>query len=288
MTEKQIIKKSNEDQFDLFGFSDEESGEVKTNSNYATLENTNHNYTIVQGELGTKLFLQNLLNQTSVCFDTETTGIDALNAELVGLSFSWEKGKAFYVPFSENQDHAQQLIEKFRPFFENQDIEAWSIATDTQYALKRDPTTRVGLSANVASGDRSPNDNKFGTFNAMFPRGNYFSELATLGPRNFYNVQPYFTLQPLPAIEVTTAVNFYWRLSTKDGVYGPGGNALKVDSGSDLRYVATEFSFTTTFNYTDATKLSLVYGRSFPAALVQQTGNRGATDYFEITAKVLF
>lgn len=172
--------------------------------------------------------------------------------------------------------------------FENQDIEAWSIATDTQYTLKRHPTTRVGLSANVASGDRSPNDNKFGTFNAMFPRGNYFSELATLGPRNFFNVQPYFTVQPAPAIEVTTAVNFYWRLSTKDGVYGPGGNVLKVDSGSDLRYVATEFSFTTTFNYTDATKLSLVYGRSFPAALVQQTGNRGATDYFEITAKFLF
>lgn len=172
--------------------------------------------------------------------------------------------------------------------FDNQDIEAWSIATDTQYALERDPTTRVGLSANVASGDKSPNDDKFGTFNAMFPRGNYFSELATLGPRNFYNIQPYFTLQPLPAIEVTTAVNFYWRLSTKDGVYGPGGNILNVDSGSDLRYVATEFSFNTTFNYTDATKLSLVYGRSFPAALVQQTGNRGATDYFEITAKVLF
>ena len=42
---KQITKKSNEDQFDLFGFSDEESGEVKTNSFYATLETTNHNYT---------------------------------------------------------------------------------------------------------------------------------------------------------------------------------------------------------------------------------------------------
>ncbi|WP_460574030.1 DNA polymerase I [Flavobacterium koreense] len=131
---KQITKKSNEDQFDLFGFSDEESGEVKTNSNYATLENTNHNYTIIQGELGTKLFLQNLLNQTSVCFDTETTGIDALNAELVGMSFSFEKGKAFYVPFPENQEEAQVLVDKFKPFFESESIE--KIGQNIKYDLK--------------------------------------------------------------------------------------------------------------------------------------------------------
>ena len=131
---KTVAKKSNEDQFDLFGFSDEESGEVKTNSNYATLENTNHNYTIIQGDLGTKLFLQNLLNQTSVCFDTETTGIDALNAELVGMSFSWQKGEAFYVPFPENQEEAQVLVDKFKPFFENENIE--KIGQNIKYDLK--------------------------------------------------------------------------------------------------------------------------------------------------------
>jgi len=131
---KQITKKSNEDQFDLFGFSDEESGEVKTNSFYATLETTNHNYTIIQGDLGTKLFLQNLLNQTSVCFDTETTGIDALNAELVGMSFSWQKGEAFYVPFPENQEEAQVLVDKFKPFFENENIE--KIGQNIKYDLK--------------------------------------------------------------------------------------------------------------------------------------------------------
>ncbi|MEI7508938.1 MAG: DNA polymerase I [Flavobacterium sp.] len=131
---KAPVKKSNEDQFDLFGFSDEESGEIKTNSHYATLENTNHNYTIIQGDLGTKLFLQNLMNQTSVCFDTETTGIDALNAKLVGMSFSWQKGEAFYVPFPENQEEAQTLIEKFKPFFESENIE--KIGQNIKYDLK--------------------------------------------------------------------------------------------------------------------------------------------------------
>jgi DNA polymerase-1 len=131
---KAPAKKTNEDQFDLFGFSDEESGEEKSHSHYATLENTNHNYTIIQGELGTKLFLQNLLNQTSVCFDTETTGIDALNAELVGMSFSWQKGEAFYVPFSENQEEAQTLVDKFKPFFESESIE--KIGQNIKYDLK--------------------------------------------------------------------------------------------------------------------------------------------------------
>ena len=80
----------------MFGFSDDSDEPTANHSYYATLENTTHFYQIIQGDLPVKLLLQNLLNQTSVCFDTETTGIDALNAELVGMSFSFEKGKGFY------------------------------------------------------------------------------------------------------------------------------------------------------------------------------------------------
>jgi DNA polymerase-1 len=131
---KAPAKKSNEDQFDLFGFSDDSDEPTANHSYYATLENTTHFYQIIQGDLPVKLLLQNLLNQTSVCFDTETTGIDALNAELVGMSFSFEKGKGFYVPFPENQEEAQTLIEKFRPFFENESIE--KIGQNIKYDLK--------------------------------------------------------------------------------------------------------------------------------------------------------
>ena len=128
------IKKSNDEQFDLFGFSDESDAPAMQHSYFATLENTPHFYQTIQGDLPTKLLLQNLLGQTSVCFDTETTGLDALNAELVGLSFSFEKGKGFYVPFPENQEEAQALIEKFRPFFENEIIE--KIGQNLKYDLK--------------------------------------------------------------------------------------------------------------------------------------------------------
>ena len=125
----------NEEQFDLFGSAiSEESSEVAHHQFYKTLENTEHSYQIIQGELGLKLLLQNLQNQKSVCFDTETTGLDALHAELVGISFSYEKGKGFYVPFPENQAEAKKLMEKLLPFFENDGIE--KIGQNLKYDLK--------------------------------------------------------------------------------------------------------------------------------------------------------
>ena len=123
-----------EEQFDLFGSAIDEGADETRRQYYNTLENTTHSYQIIQGDLGIKLLLQNLQNQTSVCFDTETTGLDALHAELVGISFSYEKGKGFYIPFPENQTEAQSLVEKLVPFFENETIE--KIGQNLKYDLK--------------------------------------------------------------------------------------------------------------------------------------------------------
>ena len=131
---KVIPKKSSEDQFDLFGFYDDASDEATTKTGFANLENTPHSYQIIQGDLGIRLLLDNLNKQTSVCFDTETTGINTLHAELVGLSFAAAKGQGFYVPFPENQEDAQALAAKFIPFFENEGIE--KIGQNIKYDLK--------------------------------------------------------------------------------------------------------------------------------------------------------
>ncbi|MEO7975717.1 DNA polymerase I [Flavobacterium sp.] len=124
----------NDDQFDLFGGDSTTNENPERTSFYDTLESISHSYQAIQGNLGIKLLLQNLLTQPSVCFDTETTSLDALNAELVGISFSYEKGKAFYVPFPESKEEAQILIDKFRPFFENEKIE--KIGQNLKYDLK--------------------------------------------------------------------------------------------------------------------------------------------------------
>ncbi len=133
---KAPAKKTNDEQFDLFGFYDDSEATPSPlgKAGMGTLENTEHFYQSIQGDFAVKLLLQNLMNQTSVCFDTETTGIDALNAELVGMSFSFEKGKAFYVPFPENREEAQVLVDKFKPFFKSENIE--KIGQNIKYDLK--------------------------------------------------------------------------------------------------------------------------------------------------------
>jgi len=121
-------------QFSLFGGDSEPSAEATVLNTRNTIATTEHFYQTVQPGMGTKLFIQNLMKQTSVCFDTETTGLNPLTAELVGIAFSWEKGKGFYLPFPENKTEAQEIIELVRPFFENEQIE--KIGQNLKYDIK--------------------------------------------------------------------------------------------------------------------------------------------------------
>lgn len=123
-----------EGQFSLFGNDGDASDAIKSYNSRATIENTEHFYQTVQAGMGTKLFLQNLMKQKSVCFDTETTSLNPLEAELVGIAFSWEKGKGFYIPFPENREQAQQLLEELRPFFEDESIQ--KIGQNLKYDIK--------------------------------------------------------------------------------------------------------------------------------------------------------
>lgn len=122
-----------EQQFSLFdeGAADEQN--VHTGF-YKNLENTDHHYQAVQGNMAVNLLLRDLLKQPSVSFDTETTGVCTLTAELVGLSFSWESGKGFYVPVPADRNEAQELVNKFIPFFEDENIE--KIGQNLKYDLQ--------------------------------------------------------------------------------------------------------------------------------------------------------
>ncbi|WP_339894545.1 DNA polymerase I [uncultured Algibacter sp.] len=122
-------------QFSLFG-ADPSSAEAPTENTLQrkTAENSSHFYQSVASGMATKLFIKNLMNQPAVCFDTETTGLNPLTAELVGIAFSWEVGKGFYLPFSEDRHEAQELIEQLRPFFESETIE--KIGQNLKYDIK--------------------------------------------------------------------------------------------------------------------------------------------------------
>jgi DNA polymerase-1 len=121
-------------QFSLFGTNPSEETETVSEYTRKTAQTTSHFYQSVAPGMATKLFIKNLMQQTSVCFDTETTSINPITAELVGIAFSWEVGKGFYMPFPENRDEAQELIEQLRPFFENDTIE--KIGQNLKYDIK--------------------------------------------------------------------------------------------------------------------------------------------------------
>ena len=110
-------------QFSLFGGNTSNSEETTSEHTRKTAETSSHFYQSIAPGMATKLFVKNLMSQTCVCFDTETTGVNPLVAELVGIAFSWETGKGFYMPFPENKNETQNLIEILRPFFENENIE---------------------------------------------------------------------------------------------------------------------------------------------------------------------
>ncbi|KAA1245106.1 DNA polymerase I [Aquimarina sp. RZ0] len=121
-------------QFSLFGGAEENTAENVSTSGRKTIANTEHFYQSIAPGMAMKLFLQNVLKQENVCFDTETTGLDPLVAELVGISFSWEAGKGFYIPFPEDRTAAQELIEQLRPFFETETIT--KIGQNLKYDIK--------------------------------------------------------------------------------------------------------------------------------------------------------
>lgn len=120
--------------FDTTSTSTDQNSESDNQYIRKTIATTSHFYQSVASGLATKLFVKNLLNQTSVCFDTETTGLNPLTAELVGIAFSWEIGKGFYIPFPESKNEAQTIIEILRPFFENENIE--KIGQNLKYDIK--------------------------------------------------------------------------------------------------------------------------------------------------------
>ncbi|TYQ00295.1 DNA polymerase I [Tenacibaculum adriaticum] len=132
-SKKSSINTSN--QFDLFAAPGTGTiSEENQINGYKTIENTSHFYQLVNTPLSRRLLIEKLLQQTSVCFDTETTGLKALEVELIGIAFSWEVGKGYYVAFPEDQKETQTLLEEFRLFFENEDIE--KIGHNIKYDIK--------------------------------------------------------------------------------------------------------------------------------------------------------
>ncbi len=116
---------------DMFATFEQLDQSTTTKSN---IDGNDHLYQFIDTPKAQKILLNNLLKQNAVCFDTETTSLNELEAELIGMSFSYKKGLAYYIPISENREVAQETVELFRPFFEAENV--LKVAHNLKYDAK--------------------------------------------------------------------------------------------------------------------------------------------------------
>lgn len=131
--EKPLLESNSGQQLDIFSVAPDENTQENFSS-YKTAENTDHFYQFVDTDLAQALLIRKLMARKSVCFDTETTSLNTLEAKLVGISFSYAQGKGYYVPIPENDEQANLVVEKFKPFFEDENIE--KIGQNLKYDIK--------------------------------------------------------------------------------------------------------------------------------------------------------
>jgi len=213
---------------------------------------------------------------------------DAVYNQGIGKETRHNIGMRLWRKKSKDWDYNYELLYQWGRFG-NGDIMAWTAASEVGFTWDHAPLgPRLALNANIASGDRDPSDPDLQTFNPLYPRGNYFSELGLLGPRNFFNIHPFLTINPLASISITTDVNFYWRQSLKDGVYSPNGQLLRSSEGSDARFVGSAVSLTTDWRINRYVTATAIYSHFFPGRFIRETGPADSIDFVELTLQLLF
>ena len=123
-----FIKKSKQEQnlfnseLDIFTEYSNETQEESNNGSFDSIKTITHTYELVDSEDRIKELCDFFLTCKILSLDTETTSTNAIDAELVGLSFSTEESKAFYVPVPENKHEAQKIVDIFKEVYENPSI----------------------------------------------------------------------------------------------------------------------------------------------------------------------
>lgn len=122
LKKNQKVQKKVEQQLDLFADFSTDGEEIAENSSFASLKDTPHDYELVGNEEEMRKLCDFLMTNEILSLDTETTSTNAIEAELVGLSFAVEENKAFYVPVPAKREEALRIVNIFKPLYEEEKI----------------------------------------------------------------------------------------------------------------------------------------------------------------------
>ena len=114
--------KTDNNQLDLFAENTTNESDEPKNAKFESIKTTQHEYKLVENEEELRQLYDFFITKEFVSIDTETTSTDAISAELVGLSFSVEEKKAFYVPVPANYEEALKIVQIFKPLYESDKI----------------------------------------------------------------------------------------------------------------------------------------------------------------------
>lgn len=156
----------------------------------------------------------------------------------------------------------------------DKDIRAWTLATDTGYTFKEAVwQPRIGLKADIASGDKNKNDGKLETFNPLFFKANYFNDAAFFRPANLADIHLTLQLQPRNDLTITLGSDVIWRHKQQDAIYGTSGNVLLPATGS-ANYVGTTAEGAVQWKINRHTVATASYMHMFTGSQVSDAGGK--------------
>jgi Alginate export len=168
-------------------------------------------------------------------------------------------------------DYNFEFVYQFGSFGDG-NISAWTAASDTGYTFGNTPLhPRPFLKADIASGDQNPNNPNLNTFNALFPKGAYFSETGLIGPANIIDVHPGIELQLTKRLSFVGDWDFFWRESTHDGIYNNALKLVRSGGGSSARYIGSQAQAMLQWNIGRHLTVSAVYAHFFTGEFLKES-----------------
>jgi hypothetical protein len=159
--------------------------------------------------------------------------------------------------------------------FGSERIRAWTTSLDVGYALGNLPLSpRLGLKADVISGDRNPRDGRLQTFNPLFPRLPYFSEANLATPANLVDIQPNLTLQVSRSVTATLSWNNLWKFARQDAFYVPPLTARSGTAPTYSLYVGQQYGIALAWQAARTLQVGATVVRFHPGAVVREAGGR--------------
>ena len=168
--------------------------------------------------------------------------------------------------------------------FAGQDIRAYTAALDWGYTLDLPLSPRLGMKANISSGDKDPADNRLGTFNPLFPNHAYFSEAGFGAPMNAYDLQPNITVRPASRMTVLVGLDFFWKNRKTDAIYNSILTPYPGTAGSENRYIGTMFTSHLRWQPTRRWEFNLDYSRIDAGAAVLEAGGNNSSIFIASAA----